>query len=245
MTTASDILNSAARSLGFLGDTAVLSAAKATDGLAIFNAMLDSWTGGEVLTAYVTESASFPLVVGQQTYTIGVGGQINAERPFDIVQAFVRDVNNLDYPLSIIPQNEWNSIGNKNITSQIPTTLYYYTTYPLGVINIFPIPLVNYTIFYFAALNQVPFALLTQTMIMPPGYERAFKLNLAVEMMAAGWPCLLDDRQYTALVATAAEAKGNVKRANLTEVIAEFDESIISRSNATYNVYTNGYPRGP
>lgn len=243
MTTASDIILSAAQSIGYKGFDEVLSAAEATQGLSVFNALLDSWSSSESLMAYVGVLQSFPLVIGQQTYTIGSGGDIAQTRPQAILQAFVRDTSNLDYALSIIPQDVWNSIGQKDITSQIPTTLFYYSSFPLGQINIFPIPLLNYTVFYVSTLDQVDFSLLTTALSMPLGYERAYKLNLALEMMATGWPCLLNAQQLQALTMQAAEAKGNVKRGNIKEVLAQFDDYIVSKSYATYNIYSDGNPR--
>lgn len=242
--TAQDLITRACRALGYLGRTATLKAADAVDGIISFNTLLDSWSN-EGLMAYVTTLSSFPLVIGQQVYTIGQSGSanINAARPYDILQAFVRDSNNNDYPLHIVPQNVWNNIGLKTITSQIPTTLFYQTTYPDGQINIFPIPLTTYTVFYVNTLNQVPFSLLTQPLAMPLGYERAFVLNLALELMSVGYPCLLDDKRLLMLVENAREAKGNVKRSNMKEVISDFDPAIISRSLATYNIYSDSNPR--
>lgn len=244
MSTAQDIITNAARALGYLGRTETLSAADANDGLSCFNRMLDSWSN-EFLMAYITTTQSFPLVAGQQTYTIGSGGNINLTRPLDITQAFVRDTNNNDYGMAIVPQDVWNNIGEKNITSQIPNTLFYYSSYPLGQINIFPVPLLPYTVFFVSSLDQVDFSGLTTALSMPVGYERAYTLNLSLEMMSAGFPCLLNDQALARLTANAMEAKGNVKRTNIKEVLAQYDPSIVSRSNATYNIYSDGYPRGP
>jgi hypothetical protein len=51
---------------------------------------------------------------------------------------------------------------------------------------------------------------------------------------------LLNQAQLQALVAMAAEAKANIKRTNIPEVIANFYEAIVSRSYATYNIYRDG-----
>jgi hypothetical protein len=245
VTTAADILTRAARALGYLGFTEVLSAADSGAALDTFNAMLDSWSGGEFLTSYVTQEQSFPLVIGQQTYTIGTSGSpdINTTRPSAIFTARVRDSNNLDYRMEVIPQEQWDDIGNKLITSQIPTTLFYYRTYPNAVINIFPIPLLAYTVYFTSSLDQVTFATLTQTLSMPPGYERAYVFNLAVELMGAGWPCLLNEKQLAALINNATDSKANVKRTNMDEILASYDDAIVSQSYATYNVYSDGNPR--
>jgi hypothetical protein len=243
MTTASDILTRSAKALAYLGRTEVLSAGDANDALVCFNALLDSWSN-EALMSYVELQRNFPMVAGQQSYTIGTGGNINSTRPYDVTSAFIRDNNSNDYPMQIFNQDQWDKIGLKTITSQIPDTLFYDSQYPLGIINIFPIPLVNYTVYFNSTLDQVDFTSLTQALSLPVGYERAFVLNLALEMMSAGFPCLLQGDGLAQLRANAAEAKGNIKRANIKEVLAEFDPSIVSKSNATYNIYSDSSPRG-
>ena len=243
MTTASDILTRSAKALGYLGRTEVLSAADANDSLVCFNALLDSWSN-EALMSYVELQRSFPMVAGQQQYTIGTGGNINSTRPYDVISAYIRDNNSNDYPMQIFNQDQWDKIGLKTITSQIPDTLFYDSQYPLGVVNIFPIPLVNYVVYFNSTTDQVDFTSLTQSLSLPVGYERAFVLNLALDMMSAGFPCLLVGDGLAQLRANAAEAKGNIKRANIKEVVAEFDSSIISKSNATYNIYSDSSPRG-
>jgi hypothetical protein len=242
MTTVADILTASARAIGYLGMTEVMSAADANNGLNCFNRMLDSWSN-ESLTSYVTLQRSFSLIAGQQAYTIGAGGYISSTRPYDIINAFIRDNNANDYPMRIITFQEWYNIGEKTITSQIPDTLYYSSAYPLGTIYIFPIPLVNYTCFFRSTTDQVDYTLLTTALSLPVGYERAYVLNLALELQTAGYPVLLDDKSYMRLVNNAAEAKGNIKRANIKEVIATYDPAIVSRSQASYNIYSDTYPR--
>lgn len=243
MTTASQIITRAGKALGYLGRNEVLNTGDANDGLIAMNAMLDSWSN-EKLMSFFTLERSFLLIVGQQTYTIGSGGYINSTRPFDIIRAFIRDVNNLDYPIRVVPMDVWNDIGQKTITSQIPNTLFYDPQYPLGVINIFPTPLLGYTVFFDSTSDQIDLSALTTSISLPVGYERAYVLNLALELMNVGFPCMLDDKSFATLVANAKEAKANIKRANIKEVIAEYDPAVVSRSQATYNIYSDSPARG-
>lgn len=243
MTTASDIITRAARSLGYLGRTEVLSAADANDGLIAFNSMLDSWSN-EFLMSYISLERSFTLQINKQSYTMGTGGDVVITRPLDIVRAFIRDSNNLDYPLRPVNRAYWNDIGDKGITSQIPDTYFYDPQYPLGVFNIFPKPLLAYTIFFDSTQDQVDFSSLTTALSMPIGYELAYVTNLALQMMSAGFPCLLDEKGMQVLVANAQASKANVKRTNMKEVVADMDPAIVSRSNATYNIYSDNSPRG-
>jgi hypothetical protein len=243
MTTASDIITRSAKTLGYLGRTEVLSAGDANDGLTCLNAMLDSWSN-ESLLSFFTLERSFTETIGQTSYTIGSGGYINSTRPSNIIRAFIRDVNQLDYPLRVVPMDIWNDIGQKTITSQIANTLFYDPQYPLGVINIFPVPLLAYTIFFDSTNDQLDLTSLTTSLSLPVGYERAYVLNLAVDMMNAGFPCMLDQASLAALGKNAADSKAAIKRVNSKEVISEYDSAIVSRSQASYNIYSDSPARG-
>ena len=242
MTTASQIITRAANALGYLGLTEVLNASDANQGLAVLNAMLDSWNG-EGLASYAWQTLTFTLTPNTASYTIGPTGVWVATRPTQIYDAFITDTNNLDYPLGQLSQDKWNNIGDKTITSQIPTNFFYDSQYPNGTINIFPVPLLNYTVTFDVQLQQVDFSALTTTLTMPPGYERAFVFNLALEMMAQGFPTVLDNNQLARLTENASQAKANIKRANIKEVVSDYDAAIVSRSYATYNIYSDSNPR--
>ena len=228
------------KALGTLGRNETMDAGSATDGLDLFNALLDSWSN-EKLMSYVTLQRNFTLTANTQSYTIGSGGVINVTRPLDITQAFVRDANNQDYGLNIVPRDIWNTIGDKTITSQIPTTLFSDSGFTLGTIWLFPVPTEALTVYYDAVTNQVTFSTLTQSLSMPPGYERCFIQNLALEMMANGFPCLLNDQQLSALVSSASEGKANIKRTNIKPILASYDDALVSRSYATFNIYRGDY----
>lgn len=241
---ASDIITRAGRALGYIGGTEVPSAADANTGLQTLNAMLDSWAG-ENLTAYAQQTISFIMTANKQAYTIGTVGtpDINNTRPMVITQAFITDFNNLDYGMSILTQDRWNDIGQKSITSQIPTTVFLDTQFPNAVLYVFPVPLLAYSLTITTILQQAGFALLTTQLSVPPGYARAYILNLALELIAQGFPCVLDDKQLARLTANAQEAKANIKRANIGEVVAEYDGAIVSKSYASYNVFSDSMPR--
>ena len=242
MPTAQQILTRAAKAIRYLGRSESLSAQDANDGLDAMNALLQSWSG-EGLMSHANVLGSHTLVANTQSYTIGSGGTINTTWPVDIIQAYVRDANNIDYPLEIIPQAKWERIGYKSNTAQIPSVLFYDTQYPLGVIYIFPVPTLAYTLYFTSKILQTNFSTMTHSLSAPPAYERAYILNLAMELQSAGFPSNLSPQDYASLVTNASEAKGNLKRNNIKEVIADYDDAIVSRSAATWNIYTDGFPR--
>lgn len=242
--TASDIITRAANALGYLGVNEVLNAADANAGLKTLNMMLDSWAG-EDLTGYAWQTIIFNMTANKSQYTIGTIGtpDINNTWPTQIYDAFITDTNNLDYPLGILTQDKWNNIGDKTITSQIPTNIFYDRQFPLGVINIFPIPLLSYQVTLNVELQQAGFALLTTQLSVPPGYARAYILNLALELIGQGFPEVLDNNQLARLTENASQAKANIKRANIKEVVSDYDAAIVSKSYATYNIYSDSNPR--
>lgn len=237
MTTVSQILTRAGQALGYTGRGETLSAADANDGLAAFNAMLDSWSG-EGLASYANQTISHVLTIGTQSYTIGSGGTINTTRPDNILQAWITDSSNLDFPMEVIPQDEWNDIVMKANTSQIPQVLFYDPQYPLGIVYVFPVPAAAYTLKFNSILQQSTFSSLPMSISSPPGYERAYVLNLALEMVSAGFPCMLNDKDYMRLVSNASEAKANIKRKNIKEVIAEYDYAVLGRG-VPYNIFSD------
>ena len=242
MSTAQQILTQAAKAIGYLGRKETLDAQDANDGLVALNNLLDSWSG-ESLASFANQSISHTLATNTSSYTIGSGGDIDVTRPDNIYQAWIRDSNNLDYQMNVMPQDKWNAIGQKSITSQIPTTLFYDPQFPLGIINIFPVPLLAYQVRFNAILQQTTFSSMTHSLSAPPAYERSYVLNTALELIGAGFPCMLKDRDYMRLVTNANDSKANLKRKNIKEVISNYDDAVVSQSDATYNVYSDGFPR--
>lgn len=243
MATAQQLLTRAAKAIRYIGRTEVLTAQDATDGLDTMNALLGSWDG-ENYMSYAQETITHTLTANTSSYTIGSGGDINTTRPDYINQAWIRDSNALDYPMTILPQDRWNRIGMKSITSQIPTTMFYDSQYPLGIINIFPAPLAAYEFRATAIIQQKQFSTLTHALSAPAPYERAVILNTAIELVNVGFTCGLDEKEFATLINTASDAKANLKRNNIKEVIADYDDAITAKSQATYNVYSDGWPRG-
>ena len=237
--TAQQIITRSMKALQVLGNTETPSAAESNDALVAFNAMLDSWSNMG-LAAYRVDENSFPLVVGTSSYTVGSGGDVNIERPLEITEAYIQDTGGNNYEMKIMPRDWWNKIGNRSstITSQIPDVLFYDPQYPLGVINIFPTPLIAYTCYFDGMLDQPTFATLATDLAMPKGYERAYVLNLAVEiasMMGIPIPAVAAGQKNIAMLA--AEALAAIKTTNMKEQIAEYDPMLVSRANSTYNIY--------
>ena len=249
MTDALDVITGAFQLLGLYDPGEPLTAADSSLGLTVANDMLDSWSN-ESLACYAILEQSFPLVPGQQSYTIGPGGQVNATRPLRIIgspgSCYVQDGNGNNSGLNLVTRAQWNMIGNRDpsvVTSNFPDTLFYDPQYPLGVLNFNPTPSSSYTAFIDSYLQLVDLAVLTSTVSLPPGYVKALKSNLALELKAY----YLDGKVDDVLIALAQTSKAAIKRTNTRPNVATYDGAIIARTGVNYNIQTDrtGSTTGP
>jgi hypothetical protein len=244
MTTARDLCQGAAEALQIYAPGEQLLDADASRLFLLLNQMIDSWSN-ESLTCYAILEQSVALQVGQLSYTIGPGGQINATRPIRIIDgpgaAYLLDVNGNRYPIDVVPRDQWNQIWNisSTVTSTLPDTLFYDPQFPLGIINIYPQYAggLGVTAFWDSYLQLSDFASLTGAVSLPPGYERMIQTNLAIEA-APYFPTAVVS---PALAKAASESKANVKRSNIRENVAQFEKVLTSRAGAVYNPYSDGY----
>lgn len=238
--TAKDIITRSLQYLQIYAPGEILTDADAQAGLDILNSMLDSWSN-ESLACYANLEQSTTLVPGQQYYTIGPGGQINQTRPLTITvgpgAARITDSNNNQYDVEVVQQDKWNLIGAPYTTSDIPDTLFYNPQFPLGIIGIFPIPLIAYTLTWDSRLQLSDFATLETPMSFPPGYYKALWTNLAIDLFP--FFSAKGDQLEGSMIAQAGLSKGNIKRTNIKEVVAGFDPEIVARAQQTYNIYSD------
>lgn len=178
MTTARQIIVKALQKNGVLTKGMQPDDDEIVDGLSALLAMLSSWSV-DGMTTYARTTESFTLTPAQSQYTIGDGGDFDTSRPNQIVSAYFRD-SDIDYPLTIINDETYAQIAWKQEQS-FPYYINYTNEYPLGKLNIYPVPANTYTLFL---LTEKPFLEYTidEDVNLPPGWERALIYNLAVEL---------------------------------------------------------------
>lgn len=179
-TSALDIITQAARLIGVTYKSEQLDSDEANDGLIMLNDMLDVWSNDNLISnAYTLES--FPLT-GAASYTIGSGGDFNTSRPINLVTAVVR-LSSVDYPIGIITPEEYQlEVPIKSISSSIPQFLTYDNGFPLGIITIYPVPVTGSTLRILSNKPITNISALTTTITLPPGWKKALKYNLAIDM---------------------------------------------------------------
>ena len=182
MTTANDLIESAALKLGAKATGEALTADEATDCLAVLNSMLDHWATKRLLVYQIVQD-SYTWASGNASRTIGAGGNLNGTRPTKIESVFFRDSRNYDYQARILDAREgYDSISNKTVQSTLPEYVYYNPAYPLGILYAYPVPSATLTvkINHWQVLQS--FASLTTDLSLPPGYRWTIEHNLAVAL---------------------------------------------------------------
>lgn len=184
MATVRDLLSRSLKLIGVLADGETASASMAQDALSTLNDMTEAW-GVEGLMIYENERQVFPLVGGQSLYTMGVSGNFNTQRPNLISYAGLELTSSspvIELPLEIITEQEWAMITDKNMSSTVPTRIYVVDSFPLKKIYVWPVPSDANNLVLYTPKQINNFASINDTILLPPGYSRAIRYNLAVEL---------------------------------------------------------------
>lgn len=214
MNTARFICTEALQELGLIMQG---RAPKSYDMNATFNSLkrlLESWSTSNLLVPSTTTTL-FPMVAGQKDYTLGPTGDWVTERPMELQYAFVRFPQGtnqpVDYEMQIANDKQYASIPVKDVTTNIPTVLYYNATFPNASISIYPVPTANYDVVLWSTQPLDNFDTLDDNIYFPRGYARAIITNLALEIA----PKYNKDPSPT-LVAIATASLADIKRKNTT-----------------------------
>lgn len=210
--TAQELIKASLRLIGAIATGETPTADEIQDGLEAMNIMLGSWSDDRLMIHVITED-TLALTSGTASYSIGSAGDIDTERPIKIQSAFTRQ-SNLDVPLRIRGQAEYNAIAQKSDTG-IPSILYYNPGWTTGTIYLAPTPgagltLYLYSLKAFAAKGGGDLVTtITSTVSFPPGYIRAIKYNLAIELAPEYGKSVSPE-----VALGASESKGSIKRIN-------------------------------
>lgn len=179
MTTALEVITSSARLFGAIGPIEALTSEEAADGLVSLNELLESLSN-ESLAIYAITQESFATVAGTASYTIGSGATWNTTRPLRIESAFIRS-SSIDYPVRVLSREEYDGITAKT-TRFMPNRLFYDTTVANGTVYLHGVPDAVYSLFLDSYKQLQSFAALNTAVVLPPGYKRMLRYNLAVEI---------------------------------------------------------------
>lgn len=235
MTQPLDIINGALSAMGALAPGETLDAALAADAFNMLNDMLDLESNENFMIYNIIEIIA-PSIAGQTAWTIGPGGEINSIRPLNIHSAFVR-VSGIDFTIAIINLEKYELIGLKQLSGPWPKALYYQPTYPLGTINLWPLP-ASGELHLFASNLFTRFSTINDTVEFPPGYQMWMKFSLAA-YLAPGYG---KGAMVQLLSGFASEAKAKIKISNMVpQQTVGFDPIIASRGINAQWIMSGGF----
>jgi hypothetical protein len=234
MTTALDLITSSMRLIGAIASGETPTADEANDALATLNDMISSWALRNLL-AYQKVNSALSLVGGTQSYTIGTGGAFNVDRPISINGAFVTS-SGVDFPLRVLTTEEWNSIELKSFAAPIPNAVYYVPAFPLGTVWIWPSPSLAIPLTLSVNLQFATLSSLAQTINYPPGYAKAMRYCLAVELAPE-----YGIEPSPAVVKIAGDEIGAIKTANAQRPVSRFDPALVGGAGTGLAGFIGGY----
>lgn len=236
MTTAGDIINGSLRLLGMLAEGEVPSAATSDDALSAMNQMIESWNL-ERLMIYNTQDQIFTWPADQIVRTLGPTGDFVGNRPVMLDDAtYYRDPGtNVSFGIKFINQQQYDGIAVKTVTSTYPQVMWVNYTYPDVTITIYPKP-TRVLEWHFISAQEIERPVtLVDTLAFPPGYLRAFRYNLALELSPEFGVAPSADVRRIATI-----SKRNLKRINNPDDIMSLPYGLVA-TRQRFNVYAGNY----
>lgn len=230
MATARDLIRRSLQLVGVLSESQTPTAGQLQDGLSDLNEMLQSWST-ENLTIFSKEREEFTLPSGNGSPTMGpTTGIFTTTRPLEVEAVTVKE-GTIEVPVEILSFKQWSEVSDKSQTSSIPTKMFPDYTNPLVTLNFWPVPSESKTVVIYS--RKALTTLTADTVLAyPPGYSRAIRYNLAIEMSSE-----YNIPASAEVLKIANESKASIKKINSKARILSVDPAITARGLRA-NIFT-------
>lgn len=236
MASAGDLINGALRLLGVLAEGETPSAETSSDALNAMNQMIESWNT-ERLSVFNTQDQTFLWPPDEIQRHLGPTGDFVGNRPVLLEDStYFRDPStNVSFGIKFINQQQYDGIAVKTVTSTYPQVMWINMEYPNIQMTIYPKP-TRVLEWHFISVEELTRpATLATDILLPPGYLRAFRYNLACELAPEFGVEPSRQVQRIAMV-----AKRNIKRINNPDDIMSLPYSLVA-TRQRFNVYAGNY----
>ena len=225
---AADLIASSMRLVGATSSGETPTANEIADGLLVLNDMLEQWSI-DGLMVYVCREIVVPLTAGVSAYTVGPTGGVVTARPTSIENAYAR-WQGVDYPVDVTGEtSRYDEISLKTQGGVTPELALFESSFPDATLTVWPVPTLPGVVMYLTvptSLAQVGSS--ATTMAYPPGYSRALRYCLGVEL-APEYGLTVSER----VAKVAIDAKADVMRKNMVTPLAAYDAAIMGGVGAT------------
>jgi len=228
MSTVCDLIKGSLRLIGALATGETPPAEETSDALMVLNQMIDSWSTENLIIANQVREV-FPLVAGTSAYTMGVGGDFNTARPIDFLRVLIQDSAAspaYELPMEVLTAEQFSKITAKQTQGTTPSCVYAEGTTPLETLNLYPVPSVAKNIVIYSAKPINQFTSINNSIDLPPGYLKALRYNLAVELAPE-----YGKESSPSIINGAIESKENIKRQNIRPRYLSCDKATLSRQS--------------
>ena len=178
-----ELIQTALRSINYIGAGQTPSSDDYDESYDIYVEMMEAWNT-ETFAPIGIYRGEWDLTVGKSEYTIGPGGDFDTNRPDRLRGAAWQD-GDLEVPVYVEPTyREWGGIPVKGTTSTRISTVFLersYNNLGQGRLLVYPVPSVTTKLILYLE-RQLDAVAIDDPIILPTGYIRAIRLNLAVEL---------------------------------------------------------------
>lgn len=136
--TRADIIKSALRKIGALGDWETPTTEQTNVSAAALQALVKAWQADGMPVWVLKEQSINSTNLSGGTVNIGIGQTVNVAKPLKVFQAFLRR-GDIDTPLDIWDRSNYNTLVNHGLTGT-PSIVYYQPLLTYGVLKCYPKP---------------------------------------------------------------------------------------------------------
>jgi len=191
-----DLIKGALRKIGVVAQGESPTPDQTTEAAFALNLLVKSWEA-DGMPLWALRTTPITLIAGKNTYTMGVGQEIDTDKPLKLIQAWNRSTGNIDIPMRLLTKQEYNILGNK-ATSGKPIQLYFEPGVTSSDIHLFPTPaaadVLESTIYVVYQRPYTDFNVSTDAPDFPQEWYDAVLYGLAVRL-APEYGVPLDQRQ--------------------------------------------------
>jgi hypothetical protein len=229
------VITDSLKLLGVVAGHEVPTSAEQTDAFARLNELIDSW-GTHAQTLYLPHRALLPTVAAQQTYTVGPGGNLDVTPmpvTIDAVNWLTPGTPPAEVFLELASDQAYVGQPMKTLTGATPQAVSYTRGAPLGELWVWPVPSIVTTLVLYWREPITQFPDLVTPVALLPGYAKALRTNLAIEL-APEFGRVVDPT----VERLARESLADVKRANLPYTEIGLDVALTG-GGPSYNILTD------
>lgn len=222
-----------------VGVDQTLTADETADGLRVLNDLMEDWST-QSLAVWGQANQTFNTIANQAVYTIGTSGAdwTATARPVGISDPAYSVINSVTFPCISIGQDEYNRIAVKGQTQQFPDFYLFVNDFPLGRITLWPVPSAVTPITFSIDRVLAQVAAAGTTLSFPPGYAKAFKYALGVELAPIFGKSI---RNYPDVLDIARSTFAHIKRVNSKKRTMVVDPAYSTNNSYSYQDYMRGF----